>query len=243
VFILLTQKVKTKLHLSKVKQSKFNESGQLLLFYVVAVLWGGDVIFREGLLFNVSALWRDYPNIAMTFMFKFFFIVQMAYWLHCYPELYFQKVKREDMPARITYATIYLVTIAAAYVMNFTRLALCLLVLHYAAETVFHVARLIHFADKPSVAIKGIFSLKFYMIYQHVSYLFLVFFFSILRLEHFVCRHSPCFHHPVRFDLLVRFGRQRVCELRRPSIRIGRRCRPPGLHAATLPDLPLESTP
>ena len=177
MFILFTQKVKTKLHLSKVKQSKFNESGQLLLFYIVAVLWGGDVIFREGLLFNVSALWRDYPNIAMTFMFKFFFIVQMAYWLHCYPELYFQKVKREDMPARITYATIYLVTIAAAYVMNFTRLALCLLVLHYAAETVFHVARLIHFADKPSVAIKGIFLLKFYMIYQHVSYLFLVFFF------------------------------------------------------------------
>ncbi|KAK4004409.1 translocating chain-associated membrane protein 1 [Daphnia magna] len=151
----ILDKIKTKLHLSKVKQSKFNESGQLLLFYVVAVLWGGDVIFREGLLFNVSALWRDYPNIAMTFMFKFFFIVQMAYWLHCYPELYFQKVKREDMPARITYATIYLVTIAAAYAMNFTRLALCLLVLHYAAETVFHVARLIHFADKPSIAAKA----------------------------------------------------------------------------------------
>lgn len=137
------------------KQSKFNESGQLLIFYVVAVLWGGDVIFREGLLFNVSALWRGYPNIAMTFMFKFFFVVQLAYWLHCYPELYFQKVKREDMPARITYATIYLVTIAAAYVMNFTRLALCLLVLHYAAETVFHVARLLHFADRPSFAAKG----------------------------------------------------------------------------------------
>jgi translocating chain-associated membrane protein 1 len=161
----MTQKIKTKLHLSKVKQSKFNESGQLLLFYIVAVLWGGDVIFREGLLFNVSALWRDYPNIAMTFMFKFFFIVQMAYWLHCYPELYFQKVKREDMPARITYATIYLVSIAAAYVMNFTRLALCLLVLHYAAETVFHVARLIHFADKPFVAAKGIIQLSFFNVF------------------------------------------------------------------------------
>lgn len=91
----------------------------------------------------------------MTFMFKFFFVIQLAYWLHCYPELYFQKVKREDMPARITYATIYLVTIAGAYVMNFTRLALCLLVLHYAAETVFHVARLVYFADKTAVAAKG----------------------------------------------------------------------------------------
>lgn len=150
----ILDKIKTKLHLSKVKQSKFNESGQLLIFYLAAVLWGGDVIFREGFLFNVSALWRDYPNVAMTFMFKFFFIVQIAYWLHSYPELYFQKVKREDMPARVTYATIYLVTVAAAYAMNFTRLALCLLVLHYVAETVFHVARLVHFADKPQIASK-----------------------------------------------------------------------------------------
>jgi len=150
----ILDKIKTKLHLSKVKQSKFNESGQLLIFYAAAVMWGADVILREGLFFNISAIWRDYPNVAMTFMFKFFFIVQIAYWLHSYPELYFQKVKREDMPARVTYATIYLVTVAAAYVMNFTRLALCLLVLHYVSETVFHVARLIHFTDKPKIAAK-----------------------------------------------------------------------------------------
>merc|ERR1712137_1475320 len=67
---------------------------------------------------------------------------------------YFQKIKREDMPARITYASIYLVAVTAAYVLNFTRLALCLLVLHYVSEAVFHVARLLHFADKDSVSFK-----------------------------------------------------------------------------------------
>jgi len=30
-----------------VKLSKFNESGQLLAFYVVSVLWGADIIFRQ----------------------------------------------------------------------------------------------------------------------------------------------------------------------------------------------------
>lgn len=143
------------MHLSKVKQSKFNESGQLLMFYLTAVLWGGDIILREGLLGNISALWKDYPIIHMTFLFKFFFIIQISYWLHLYPELYFQKIKREDMPARITYASIYLVAVTAAYVLNFTRLALCLLVLHYVSEAVFHVARLLHFADKDSVSLKG----------------------------------------------------------------------------------------
>jgi len=150
----LLDKIKAKLHLSKVKQSKFNESGQLLMFYLTAVLWGGDIILREGLLGNISALWKDYPIIHMTFLFKFFFIIQISYWLHLYPELYFQKIKREDMPARITYASIYLVAVTAAYVLNFTRLALCLLVLHYVSEAVFHVARLLHFADKDSVSLK-----------------------------------------------------------------------------------------
>ena len=138
------------------KQSKFNESGQLLIFYLISVLWGADVIFREGMLFNLSVLWKDYPNVPMTFMFKFFFIVQLSYWLHFYPELYFQKVKKEDIPSRVTYSTIYLVAVLAAYVTNFTRLALCLLVLHYLAETVFHTARLLHFADRKSIAAKGI---------------------------------------------------------------------------------------
>jgi hypothetical protein len=34
------------MHLSKVKHSKFNESGQLLLFYFVSAAWGADLIVR-----------------------------------------------------------------------------------------------------------------------------------------------------------------------------------------------------
>ncbi|XP_067009033.1 translocating chain-associated membrane protein 1 [Anabrus simplex] len=141
-------KISRKLHLSKSKHSKFNESGQLLVFYVMSVLWGGDVIFRENYLLNISSLWEDYPHNEMVFMFKFFYIIQLAYWLHCYPELYFQKTKREEMPARIRYATLGLVYVAAAYLLNFSRVGICLLVLHYASEALFHAARLIYFVDK-----------------------------------------------------------------------------------------------
>jgi len=53
---------------------------------------------------------------------------------------------------RITYASLYLIFLAAAYVFNFTRLALCLILIHYAVECVFHVARLLSFAEKSQVA-------------------------------------------------------------------------------------------
>merc|ERR1712179_372353 len=122
----LLDKVNKKLHLSKIKHAKFNESGQLLSFYLMSLIWAGDIMFRENL-FNVSALWEGYPHNNMTFLFKFFFIIQISYWLHIFPELYFQKTKKEDMPPKIQYATLYLAFIVASYAFRFTRLALVLL--------------------------------------------------------------------------------------------------------------------
>jgi len=149
----LLDKVNKKLHLSKIKHAKFNESGQLLAFYLVSLVWGGDIILRDNLL-SVSALWDGYPHNNMTFLFKFFFIIQISYWLHIFPELYFQKTKREDMSSKIQYATLYLIFIAASYVFRFTRLSLVLLVVHYLAESVFHTCRILSYAERTSVSSK-----------------------------------------------------------------------------------------
>jgi len=149
----LLDKVNKKLHLSKVKYNKFNESGQLLAFYLVSLFWGGDLILRENLL-NVSSIWEGYPHNSMTFLFKFFFIIQISYWLHIFPELYFQKTKKEDMPPKIQYAVLYLAFIGASYVFRFTRLALVLLVIHYLAEVVFHICRILAYSEKTSISSK-----------------------------------------------------------------------------------------
>lgn len=66
------------------------------------------------MLLNIWALWEEYPA-PMSFSLKLFFIGQLAYWLHCYPELYFQRVKKEDIPQRILHATIGLFYTSAAY--------------------------------------------------------------------------------------------------------------------------------
>merc|ERR1712055_1118594 len=145
-------KVNKKLHLSKIKHSKFNESGQLLAFYLVSLVWGGDIILRENLL-SLSALWEGYPHNNMTFLFKFYFIIQISYWLHIFPELYFQKTKKEDMAPKIQYACLYLIFITASYMFRFTRLSLVLLV-HYLAEVVFHPCRILAYAEKTSISSK-----------------------------------------------------------------------------------------
>lgn len=45
-FLFLFQKVSKRLHLSKVKLAKFNESSQLVLFYILSIIWGIDIIIR-----------------------------------------------------------------------------------------------------------------------------------------------------------------------------------------------------
>merc|ERR1712088_104744 len=81
-------------------------------------------------------------------------IIQISYWLHIFPELYFQKTKKEDMPAKIQYAVLYLAFIVASYAFRFTRLALVLLVIHYLSEAVFHICRILAYSEKTSISNK-----------------------------------------------------------------------------------------
>ncbi|KAH9496700.1 Translocating chain-associated membrane protein 1-like 1 [Bulinus truncatus] len=145
-------KLNRKMHLSKIKHSKFNESGQLLIFFLVSAIWGADILLRENYVTSVNQLWEGYPHTQLPFIVKFFFIIQLAYWVHNYPELYFQKVRKEEMSGRLQYTTIYLIFIAAAYFLNFNRVALCALVLHYTVESLYHMALLCHFSEKSDAA-------------------------------------------------------------------------------------------
>jgi translocating chain-associated membrane protein 1 len=142
----ILDKLYKKLHLSKSKNAKFFESGQLILFYIVSVLWAfmlfnDEGYFRSGL----EYLWRDYPYTGMSTWTKLYFIIQLAYWLHNFPELYLQKVRKEDIPARIVYTSLYLITILYAYLTRFWRISLVLLTIHYLIEIFYHASRLAYF--------------------------------------------------------------------------------------------------
>uniref|UniRef100_A0A8C2JU24 Translocation associated membrane protein 2 n=1 Tax=Cyprinus carpio TaxID=7962 RepID=A0A8C2JU24_CYPCA len=111
-------KVNRRLHLSKSKNTKFNESGQLCVFYLVSSLWSLYVIATEGYLLRPSSLWENYPHVHLRFQVKFFYLTQLAYWFHALPELYFQKVRKEEIPRQLQYISLYLLHILAAYLDN-----------------------------------------------------------------------------------------------------------------------------
>ncbi|MCJ8741340.1 hypothetical protein PDJAM_G00069450 [Pangasius djambal] len=110
-------------------------------------LW--DVLDKqEEFVTNPTFLWEGYPHTRMAFQVKFFYICQMAYWFHALPELYFQKVRKEDIPRQLYYISLYIFHITGAYVLNLHRLGLVLLVPHYLVELLFHASRLFYFSNE-----------------------------------------------------------------------------------------------
>ncbi|CAJ0930838.1 unnamed protein product, partial [Mesorhabditis belari] len=151
----ILDKLQRKVHLSKSKQYKFGESGHHLFFATYAVVHAayviGDFIDSHNDLKNV---WSGYPeeHRAMTLNMKLFFLLQIAYWVHQFPEFYFSKMKKDEMQHRTVVSILHIGFIAGAYIMNFQRLAVLLLVIQYASDVIFHLARLIHFLEKKSIA-------------------------------------------------------------------------------------------
>ncbi|KAI7691028.1 Translocating chain-associated membrane protein 1-like 1, partial [Sarcoptes scabiei] len=146
----IIDRITRKLHLSKTKHSKFNESAQLLVFYLFSSVWAFEILRRDGLLLSIPQIWSNYPekHVAMSYMIKYYFIIQIAYWLHTFPELYFQKVKRDELFGRIVYGLSYSILFIVAYYMNFNRIALCLSLIHYISEALLHLSNLLNFSNK-----------------------------------------------------------------------------------------------
>ncbi|XP_017853002.1 translocating chain-associated membrane protein 1 [Drosophila busckii] len=142
-------KISKKLHLSKFKLARFNESGQLVAFYLLSFIWGAQVAMREGYLGQVAQLWEGYPLHPMSFLHKFYFIIQLAYYLHMLPELYFQKIRaKEEQQPKIVHSICGFTLIVLAYTLSFQRLALVLLTLHYFSELLVHIFQLIGVFDR-----------------------------------------------------------------------------------------------
>lgn len=141
----LLDRTARKLHLSKIKHSKFNESGQLLTFYLGSLVMALELLRRDRATRSSFSETIGGQQVDMAYGTKLFFIIQIAYWLHCFPEFYLQRIRKEEVTQRTYYITFYLASFLGAYLFNITRLTLVLVVLHYAAEAAFHMARVLYF--------------------------------------------------------------------------------------------------
>uniref|UniRef100_A0A673T803 Translocating chain-associated membrane protein 1 n=1 Tax=Suricata suricatta TaxID=37032 RepID=A0A673T803_SURSU len=118
-------KINRQMHFSKMKHSKFNESGQLSAFYLFSCIWGTFILISENYISD--------PTICGGWLTGFMLFLNSTS----------RKPKKEDIPHQLV-----LFHIAGAYLLNLNHLGLILLVLHYFVEFLFHISRLFYFSDE-----------------------------------------------------------------------------------------------
>ncbi|KAF5923840.1 translocating chain-associated membrane protein 1-like 1 [Diceros bicornis minor] len=141
-------KINRRMQFPKAKQSRFNEAGQFSAFYLVSCVWGTFILISENCLSDPTLIWGAHSHNVMTFQMKFFYISQLAYWFHAFPELYFQRTKKQDLPRQLVYIGLHLFHIAGAYLLYLNHLGLVLLMLHYFVEFLSHICDLFYFSDE-----------------------------------------------------------------------------------------------
>uniref|UniRef100_A0A8C8BAX3 TLC domain-containing protein n=1 Tax=Otus sunia TaxID=257818 RepID=A0A8C8BAX3_9STRI len=157
-------KINRRLHLSKTKHSKFNESGQLAFFYLFSFIWGASIlnavshsiccfyfknslkVLRRSLNQSPFSLGRicDEPNLTLERLSPFSYA--------------------EDIPRQLCYICLYIVHISGAYILNLQHLGLILMVPHYLVELIFHASRLFYFSDENKQKGFTIWALLFVMV-------------------------------------------------------------------------------
>ncbi|CBY18600.1 unnamed protein product [Oikopleura dioica] len=126
-----------KLNLSKTRTSKFSEHGQLLVWFLISSCWGIYLAAELEFLKKPANLYIDWPHNKLPWEVKLFYVFQLSFWLHQYPELYLQKIRSQnEIYSRSIYSLAYLVLIGATYSLGFWKSGLVFITLHYCGETV-----------------------------------------------------------------------------------------------------------
>uniref|UniRef100_A0A1I7TD80 Translocating chain-associated membrane protein n=1 Tax=Caenorhabditis tropicalis TaxID=1561998 RepID=A0A1I7TD80_9PELO len=148
-------KLNKKTHLSKISSFKFGESFHQVFFTVYSI---GHALYliaeRSDDFIDFRNLWVGYPfnHRVMSAAFKIFYILQISYWVHQFPEFYLQKLKREEMRQKSFQSVVHIIFISTAYFLNFTRVGLVLIILEYLIQLIFHFARLTHFLGRKTLS-------------------------------------------------------------------------------------------
>ena len=141
-------RINRRMQFPKQRQGKFYESGQFSVFFLVSCIWGTFILVSENCLSDLTVLWKAHTHNMMTFQMKFFYISQLAYWFHAFPELLFQRSRPQELSQQAVYVGLHLFHIAGAYLLYLNHLGLLLLMMHYFVEFLSHSCDLFYFSDE-----------------------------------------------------------------------------------------------
>jgi len=146
------EKIARRLRLSKTRLSEFMSLGSTLPYHIAIVIGAFYVMKEEGLLLDPMALLTTVPAVEMPMLMKFYWLLILSFALHQYPEMYFMRVKNEEMPNKIIGYTAFIVPMTAAYITGLVYPGTLVLIIHCLIEILNAVATVMDCVGKQELA-------------------------------------------------------------------------------------------
>ncbi|KAI8981591.1 TLC domain-containing protein [Mycotypha africana] len=107
-------------HVPIKKHQRFAEQSWAFIYYTVAFSFGIYVMYNSPWWFDSTYFWRDYPVTDYTKSFKYYYLIQFAFWLQ---QIYVLQIEapRKDYRELVLHHINTLLLVSLSYGCNFTR--------------------------------------------------------------------------------------------------------------------------
>ncbi|KAI8365958.1 TLC domain-containing protein [Radiomyces spectabilis] len=117
-YILIPLAVRT--HVARKKHQRFAEQSWSFIYYTISFSYGIYVMYHSPWWFDTTYFWRDYPVLDYTQEFKYYYLLQFAFWLQ---QIFVLQIEapRKDYRELVMHHINTLLLISLSYGCNFTR--------------------------------------------------------------------------------------------------------------------------
>lgn len=112
---------------TKGKIIRFGEQSWLVVYYVVFWSFGAYLMWNSPYRFDLTQLWQGYPHVPFKAIFKFYYLVQLAFWFQQLFSLHLEK-PRKDHQAMFLHHVSTIGLISLSYCFYFLRVGNAVLV-------------------------------------------------------------------------------------------------------------------
>jgi len=127
---LLQNKLKDVVSIPENKRQNFSESMWKCIYYTIAWVWSVETVISQDFFWDTRLCWQNWPNIPMSVSFKWFYLVQMSFYLHSSVAHGTIEVKRTDFWEMLIHHVATFILVAFSYYHNVFRIGGLILTLH-----------------------------------------------------------------------------------------------------------------
>nr|CAG8574936.1 10515_t:CDS:2 [Entrophospora candida] len=177
--------------ITKKKRIRFAEQGWSFLYYITFWTLGMYIMYQSPHWFDTSHFWKGYPHVKMSYIFKWYYLVQFAFWVQQIFVLNIEK-RRKDFSEMLAHHMITVSLMFSSYIFNFTRIGNAVLCIMDFADILLPLAKMLKYLkyNKSCDTIFGFFMIS-WLITRHYFYGYVIYSTWVESTQYLELKWSP----------------------------------------------------